>query len=218
MGEIDGTRIRLGSLSMDGSGSLLFLRYRQCQRTAIIATSIAPPTAAAMIIFAVVDNPPGASSLGPEMFSVSRGSSREDIRGGAAAVPLILVMTVLVAVVLPEESVAEVEIWVVVEVILPSDVEVVVLSVVEAELSVVVRLALSVVGKDVMEEEVLCEDEELEVVVGEIIVLEQDISLLGSNVLTQTCVAGGGPGSLIGSNPRLLLVLVLYTTVIMAVG
>lgn len=210
MGEIDGTRIRLGSLSMDGSGSLLFLRYRQCQRTAIIATSIAPPTAAAMIIFAVVDNPPGASSLGPEMFSVSRGSSREDIRGGAAAVPLILVMTVLVAVVLPEESVAEVELWVVVEVV--------VLSVVEAELSVVVRLALSVVGKDVMEEEVLCEDEELEVVVGEIIVLEQGISLLGSNVLTQTCVAGGGPGSLIGSNPRLLLVLVLYTTVIMAVG
>lgn len=204
MGEIDGTRIRLGSLSADGSGSLFFLRYRQCQRTAIIATSIAPPTAAAIIIFAAVDKPPEVSSLGPDMFSVSRGSSNEDIRGSAAPVPLLLVMTVLVTVVLPEESVADVEVWVVVEDILPFDVEVVVFSVVEAELSVVVGLELSVVGKYVVEGDVLCEDEEPEVVVGKIVVREQAISLLGSNVLTQTCVIGGGPGSLIGSNPRLL--------------
>lgn len=163
MGEIGGTRIRLGCDSVGGSGSLFFLRYRQCQRTAIIATSIAPLTAAAIIIFAAVDSPPEFSSLGPEIFSDSRGSSKEDILGGAAPVSLLLVMVVLVGAVLPEEFVAEVVLSVVVEVILPFVVEAVLRVVVElilpfvveVVLSLVVEAVLSVVGKDVMEEEVV---------------------------------------------------------------
>lgn len=104
----------------------------------MIATRIAPPTAAPIIIFAAVERPPVASFGPPDRFSPSHGSSREDIVGGAALVPLVLVIAALVVVPPLDEPVVEVTLCVVVDAILVSVVDDVLSSLVEAVLSVVV--------------------------------------------------------------------------------
>lgn len=82
----------------------------------MIATSIAPLTAAAITIFATVDSPPDASSLeAPEMLFDSCGSTMDVIVGGTASFPVVLDMVVLITVVLLDPSVVPVVLCIVVE-------------------------------------------------------------------------------------------------------
>ncbi|KAM3500757.1 hypothetical protein MY10362_006138 [Beauveria mimosiformis] len=138
----------------------------------MIATSIAPLTAAAIIIFATVDSPPDASSLeAPEMLFDSCGSTRDVIVGGTPPFPVVLDMAVLINVVLLDESVVPVVLCIVVEDgvdsvvedvlcqliedVLCCLVEVVLVVVVEAVLSVVVEAVFSVVVEAVVGTEVV---------------------------------------------------------------